>query len=916
MAASNDFIARTTAARPALARVLRRMAWMLLAALGAALPATALGANACSSMIGRVTLNEYNYIDNFTEIKNLDASTNMTGWKVTVYTSNRATSGVLPATGANSCSGGLYQVNQFASNEVSQNADIVLFDSNNDVVDVLRVRTSSADFSTSFYPAGVPACGYLSSPYNLLVSSANKGVDRSPDGVGTWRNTPGAGAGSYSTRCGGNTPGGTTTDLGITKTASSGSVLLGAGVTFTVKVSNLGPATGSALVINDMLPAGLAYVSHTVTAGTYTPSTGLWSLSTLAVGASQTLTLTANGASAGTWTNTATVASDNPETNTANNTASATVTVASPAPASFNAFETGTVAGATTGVIKTKIAGVPFSLDVVAISGGTQLGTFNNAVRVELLGNSTTGISLDANRCPVSATLLQTVAPNPTVSGGRSTVGFAAVSNAWKDVRVRISYPAAAPTEVACSGDNFAIRPASMGTVTVSDADSVTAGTARTLSNAAASGGNVHKAGRPFYMGATALNAVGAATTNYAESPAASLTACVLPGSGCVLGVLATGGWSAASGTVTTSGASYSEAGAFAMKLVDSTFAEVDAADSSLAERAFESPVVNVGRFVPDHFTLATASVPRFKTFNDTSCATRSFTYIGQPFGYLTLPQATITARNAAGATTLNYAGALWKLAPGGVTQTYTSATGVLDTGLIGAPSVAAIGAGTGKVTANAADVVSFFRTTPVAPFMASISLSMSVRDTSENAVSGNGSIDTGTPALFSGIAFDSGNEIRFGQLALSNAHGSELLGLPVPLEAQYWTGSAFTRNAADSCTQLAASHVALANWQRDLNACETSVSLSGRFSAGRGSLRLSAPGAGNTGSVDLTLNLGVTGGGSTCVASAPAPVTGASMTWLRGRWTGGAYDQYPAARASFGLFRGGRSLIYLREMY
>jgi hypothetical protein len=36
------------------------------------------------------------------------------------------------------------------------------------------------------------------------------------------------------------------------------------------------------------------------------------------------------------------------------------------------------------------------------------------------------------------------------------------------------------------------------------------------------------------------------------------------------------------------------------------------------------------------------------------------------------------------------------------------------------------------------------------------------------------------------------------------------------------------------------------------------------------------------------------------------------------GHWNGVGvtYDQNPAARASFGLYRGSKSLIYLREMY
>jgi len=157
---------------------------------------------------------------------------------------------------------------------------------------------------------------------------------------------------------------------------------------------------------------------------------------------------------------------------------------------------------------------------------------------------------------------------------------------------------------------------------------------------------------------------------------------------------------------------------------------------------------------------------------------------------------------------------------------------------------------------------------------------------------------------------------MRFGRLVLTNAHGAELLSLPVPIEAQYWDGSHFVRNVADACTRLAANQVALANWRRDLAPCETSVTLSGRFVAGRGNLRLSAPGAGNTGSVDLSVQLGNTASGSTCVGGAPGPATPAAQPWLQGAWTGAAYDRNPAARASFGLFRGNRTLIYQREMY
>ncbi|MDP3419594.1 MAG: hypothetical protein Q8S10_01625, partial [Thiobacillus sp.] len=580
-------------------------------------------------------------------------------------------------------------------------------------------------------------------------------------------------------------------------------------------------------------------------------------------------------------------------------------------------------AGSISGVIRTKVAASAFAVDVVALNtAATAVETaFTGAVGVELV-NAAGGGACGAYP------LIRDLGTLTFAAGdqGRKTLAGIGEPEAWPNVRVRMRFPATGTaTVVACSNDNLAIRPASFGGVMARDFDSVTAfspppSSLRTLANVAVTGGTVHKAGRPFQIEATARNAAGAATANYVGTPVASATVCLLPAAGCTLGVLAPGAWSAASGVLTTSTASYSEAGAFAMKLTDTSFAAVDAADgSSAAEMTIESAAVNVGRFVPDHFVLTRASTPQFKTFNDPTCAARSFTYAGQPFGYLTVPEATITAKNAAGATTLNYAGALWKLVPAGSVQVHTPVTGGLDIGLLGAPTVTASGSGVGTLAANAADEIAFVRTTPVAPFLADISLSMSIQDIAEGGVTGNGTIDTLTPAVFSSIAFDAGNEIRFGQLVLSNAHGSELLGLPVPLEARFWNGTGFilgTPLTADSCTQIAAAKVMLANWQRDLDACDTSVSLSGRFNAGRGNLRFSAPGAGNTGSVNMTLQLGATATGTTCVANAVTPASAASQSWLQGRSSSGVYNQNPAARASFGLHRGSKPLIYLREMH
>ena len=68
----------------------------------------------------------------------------------------------------------------------------------------------------------------------------------------------------------------------------------------------------------------------------------------------------------------------------------------------------------------------------------------------------------------------------------------------------------------------------------------------------------------------------------------------------------------------------------------------------------------------------------------------------------------------------------------------------------------------------------------------------------------------------------------------------------------------------------------------------------------GTGNLILSAPGDGNDGSADVTLNLSATGG--------------ADMEWLQFDWDGNGTLDNPTARATFGIFNGNQHLIYMRE--
>jgi len=588
----------------------------------------------------------------------------------------------------------------------------------------------------------------------------------------------------------------------------------------------------------------------------------------------------------------------------------------------FNAYDTGTAAGAGSGNIQTKIAGSTVSVAIVALNWPrTAVETgFTGTVRVEVLDASNNAGAMDVYGCRSSWTVLQTLSPDPTfVSGdnGRKTVSFTQ-ANSYKDLRVRVSYPTSSPTIIGCSNDNFAMRP-DLFTFAVTDGDWETAGTTRTLNNVNVPGGILHKAGRPFTVQATALNAVGAVTTNYNDTPIFIPSVCT--GSACTAtaGTLTLGG-TFVSGVMTSNAATYNEAGSIRGRIRDTVFSNVDASDgSSGSERNISASNIDIGRFVPDNLAVA-LNTPSFGT------ACGAFTYLGQKFSYATAPVITVTARNFAGGTTSNYTGVLWQITNASLTgKSYAAAVGTLDlSGLPGTdPVIFDAGSGTGSLTFASGTGLSFNRTTPVAPFDADISLAINVID-ADGVSSATNPATFGTATAGNGIAFSSGKSLRFGRLTVRNANGSQLLPLLVPVEAQYWSGApinGFITNTLDSCTAIASANDAMGNYTGNLSdspTCETAITSGGGLSAGRGVLVLAAPGSGNGGSVLLTVNLAAAAGGNTCTTQggAPGSATTANLPHLQGNWSGGTYDQNPTARATFGISRGSEEVVFVRENF
>ena len=82
-------------------------------------------------------------------------------------------------------------------------------------------------------------------------------------------------------------------DIAVWKTADTNAVDEGGTVVFTVSVTNLGPDEAETIVVDDLLPAGLTYVSDNPSQGAYDDGTGEWAVGTLAASNGATLAIEA-----------------------------------------------------------------------------------------------------------------------------------------------------------------------------------------------------------------------------------------------------------------------------------------------------------------------------------------------------------------------------------------------------------------------------------------------------------------------------------------------------------------------------------------------------------------------------------------------------------------------------------------------
>lgn len=556
--------------------------------------------------------------------------------------------------------------------------------------------------------------------------------------------------------------------------------------------------------------------------------------------------------------------------------------------------------------VGTQTAGIPFEIHLTAYSAAC--GTVDTYA-----GPKTIRFWLDHDD-PAGGPLVPTIDGSPIATDEASSIGQSVTFTAgrgvvlakYKDVgRITIqAQDASTATPITGSTGGFVVRPADFVITSIENASN-------TPNPGTTTPTDTHwaRAGEAFTLTVEARDAEGSLTPSYgtessAEGLRVSSAGLVAPAGG-RNGTLDDGQIGndtafvpvAPAGRFSGSTFSFDEVGAIRLRV---GVADGDYMGTGDVLGTESGPV---GRFAPFAFEM-TANTPRFET----GCTLGAFTWIGEPFHYVSGEEAVMTVRavNAAGTTTTNYAGDWFRLTNSTLeNRAYAVGSSTLDeSGLPTTsddPVIASNDDGTGTLTFGTGSGLAVVRGAPVVPFYAEIELGLDIIDADDTRFAGNPFTIGGT-TTGSGIDFDASKRFQYGRVAIENAHGSELSDLPVRLRTQRFTGISFADDTNDSCTQIPVSAIVLTPSPNSLTS--TATVANDPVSGGNAGLVLGAPGL--VGTIDIHVDLGP---------------TGANLPWLRFDWPDdgnldGAVDDDPRARATFGIWEGRDGLIFQREVY
>ena len=353
-----------------------------------------------------------------------------------------------------------------------------------------------------------------------------------------------------------------------------------------------------------------------------------------------------------------------------------------------------------------------------------------------------------------------------------------------------------------------------------------------------------------------------------------------------------------------------------------------------------------IGRFTPDHFQV-TQTIPTFQT----GCDSGGFTYLDQPFNFVTgqEPAFTVTAKALAGTTTQNYSGSpngFFRLGTSHFHQAYPAITAQAPLTMSSVspfatppnipdptltfPNSPGPALGVGTFTFLGSQGIQINR--PVPPgtqtdFQANLQLSVpTLRDldgvTCSDTTGCTCFLASGdsTPCpgpvgstfgikygdlIGPGIAFSSpvnnGNTFYHGRVALINADGPETQPLVMPMQVQFFnSANGWGVNGVDNCSMFTGgtNNLALNKFPTTLNS-SASLPTVLTFVNGVLNITLSPPGANNTGYIDVTA------------------VLDTILPYLQYPWpsSGGFANADPIGRATFGIRTGNPRNVFQKEV-
>jgi len=553
----------------------------------------------------------------------------------------------------------------------------------------------------------------------------------------------------------------------------------------------------------------------------------------------------------------------------------------------FNCIESSSVTPGTK-KIYTKLASVNFDLDIVALKNGTLVNQYKKAVKVEII-DQLTGLAL----------LTDTAFQFDASDNGRKLFLVSLGNKAYKNLICKVTYMpnenANESSHVIGWSDNFSVRPFSFSSLSSS------------MDNATSGAGTTAKAGTDQFTITASTNTAGYDGTPKYKSLLKDHNNSDQDGK-------LSGNFSAANEpTLDATGAGfiYKEVGLvkFAVNdIYDDSFTAVDQTGDCSDD--YSNVLVNgkygcqfgneaefiIGRFVPDHFSLVSSSI---------TPACNSFSYMGETFAI----SYTLEAKNGTGEVTQNYhysvSNNYAKASDVSLVAEYISGTTSQDlssrVSMIYDPSLWV----NGRYQLTNSDVLFNREASPDGAYD-DLELGIKVVDSDAVVLSARDMLasDNINSACAAADCLEvkiGTTNIRFGRLKMENAYGSELTALSSPLYTEYFNGSFFVLNIADNCTAI---NLAELRFNGDVNpevavggGTSTATLANIPVASGQAGLAFSAPAAGNTGSIDISVN--------------------SLFEWLKFDWDGdGSHDNTPTSRATFGLYKGNKKQIYFREVY